>query len=131
MAAKSHATLSGTRELRAALDVIVDDIHHGLAPAGRRATAIVLPVAKGLAPRRSGILADSLDATAVSIVSGEPYALPIHWGWPRRNIEGNAFIVDAARAVEDAWTAVYADHVQDLIDHGITSTGADSPRTTA
>lgn len=36
-----------------------------------------------------------------------PYAGPIHWGWPKRNIKQNTWILDAARATENQWLIPY------------------------
>jgi len=41
-----------------------------------------------------------------------PYAGPIHWGWPARNIEPQPFLTDAAVATEPRWTAQYLEDVE-------------------
>lgn len=62
---------------------------------------------KARAPRRSGALAASVRpanrSNAAVINAGNarvPYAGPIHWGWPRRNITAQPFIVETAASLE-------------------------------
>jgi hypothetical protein len=65
-------------------------------------------------PRRTGALAGSVrpgaSRTAGVVRAGGarvPYAGPIHWGWPARNIEAQPFLVDAAHATEPVWVDQY------------------------
>ena len=75
-------------------------------------------LAVGFAPRRSGKLAGSIRGSAAknyaTVSAGgakAPYAAPINYGWPRRNIQGAGFMqkADAAmrpRVLRDLVTAV-------------------------
>lgn len=45
-----------------------------------------------------------------------PYAGPIHWGWPRRNIKAQPFLTTAAKATEPVWMAEYKRHMEEAID---------------
>ena len=36
-----------------------------------------------------------------------PYAAPIHWGWPSRNIAAQPFASQAAQSTEPIWVAAY------------------------
>ena len=68
--------------------------------------------AQGLAPKRSGKLAGSIRQSRRknSVIlkagnnrksaSGVPYAGPIHWGWPKRNIEANPWMWNMADGLE-------------------------------
>ena len=44
-----------------------------------------------------------------------PYATPIHWGWPKRNIKPNYFISDAALATEPVWVKEYEQHMAKVV----------------
>lgn len=45
-----------------------------------------------------------------------PYAAPIHWGWPDRNIEPNHFITDAAETTQPKWLRLYLTHIQQILE---------------
>lgn len=45
-----------------------------------------------------------------------PYAGPIHWGWPKRNIEAQPWLYEAAVHSEPVWVEIYTDAVNDIID---------------
>ena len=45
-----------------------------------------------------------------------PYAGAIHWGWPARNIVGQPFLTDAAKATEPIWVAQYLADIQKIVD---------------
>jgi hypothetical protein len=44
-----------------------------------------------------------------------PYAGPIHYGWPARNIESQPFLLDAMGAKEGEVIRQYQDHIADLV----------------
>jgi len=95
-----------------------------LKAANDRAAQIVIGEAAATAPRRTGRLAGTLRASRTPgrarIMLGRasvPYAGPIHWGWPARNIAAQSFVSEAARATEATWVPVYAAAVQDALDH--------------
>jgi hypothetical protein len=71
-------------------------------------------VATYTAPWRTGRLAGSLRSsgtkTAANVRAGGariPYAGPIHWGWPRRNIKPQPFISKAAEETRTSWEGTY------------------------
>jgi hypothetical protein len=75
------------------------------------------------APRRLGLLADSIKSKATafsaSVTAGGPlvpYAAPIHWGWPRRNIAPQPFMYEALDARRDEVVAAYEKGMQKLAD---------------
>ena len=45
-----------------------------------------------------------------------PYAGPIHWGWPDRNIEPHPFIADTAGETEQTWLPIYEQDLQRICD---------------
>jgi HK97 gp10 family phage protein len=80
-----------------------------LKQAFNRIANIVVYEAKALAPKRSGALAASIRAAnsknkSVIRAGGAriPYAMPIHWGWPRRNIAAQPFMNDAIESKRQA-----------------------------
>jgi hypothetical protein len=126
MALESGVKIEGLDELvrtmkRAGVDV------SELKEAHIRAAEIVATAAAQIAPRRSGRLADSIrpakQVKRARIMAGGarvPYANPIHWGWPSRNIEASLFISNAAQSSEPQWKAAYLEAVQAALDkvHG-------------
>jgi hypothetical protein len=87
------------------------------------AARIVLSAAQAMAPRVTGRLAGSGKASRArrraSITfgnAGVPYAGPIHWGWPRRNIGAQPFASNAAQATEPVWVAAYVFELQRTAD---------------
>ena len=82
------------------------------------------PSAAAMAPHRSGTLAGSVRGnqakTMAAVRAGGarvPYAGPIHWGWPRRNIAAQPFLVDAAHVTEPTWTKFYLREVERILGH--------------
>lgn len=90
----------------------------------KEAAQIVVPEAKGLAPKgTTGRLAASVRAGAtqkagvVRVGSKRvPYAGVINYGWPKHNIKPTLFANRAAKNTEPQWTKLYADAVQKIID---------------
>ena len=68
-----------------------------------------------MAPRRSGRLAGSLNATpgrdGVAVGSGLVYGPPIHWGWAGHGIAPNPFLVRAVNSGESQIVDVFARYV--------------------
>jgi hypothetical protein len=44
-----------------------------------------------------------------------PYAGPIHWGWPKRNIKANPFLSKALESETDEVVDVYEDGISKLL----------------
>jgi hypothetical protein len=112
----------GAKELRKTLKRAGDDLGD-LKGVNQAVGNMVVHTAVGMAPRRSGALAGSIRAaraaTSITIRAGSarvPYAGPIHWGWPARNIEANPFLSNAATSTESAWVALYEDELNKIID---------------
>ncbi|MCQ4120405.1 HK97 gp10 family phage protein [Rhodococcus tibetensis] len=89
----------------------------------RGAADTVAGASRARVPRVSGRLDQSIRAAGTAragiVRAGKksvPYAGPIHWGWPARNIRAQPFILNAAEATEPAWTSAYMRHVERLLD---------------
>jgi hypothetical protein len=114
--------VTGGRKLRRALNDAGIGITE-LKEAHRQAAAIVEAAAKSRAPVRSGALQRSLRSSGTNTAgivragSGKvPYANPIHWGWPARNIRPNPFVAEAAGQSEHRWLTVYMAALDAAID---------------
>ncbi len=121
-AAGGGIRVDGLRRLRRDLKRVVGKLDD-LKLANAKALAVVVPAAQARAPRRTGALAGSLrgnkSASRATVSAGGarlPYAGPIHWGWPARQIEAQPFIADAAVATEPAWLPAYEADVQAAVD---------------
>lgn len=86
----------------------------------RRAADIAKPEAVARAPHgKTGRLADSIRAGATQkagiIRAGRktvPYAGPINYGWPARNIRPRTFVNDAVASTESQWAKEYETFVK-------------------
>lgn len=108
--------------------MIANGLEDGQPDTLRKVSAVIAPAAAARAPALTGALASSIiaapTAKSARVFSPLPYAGPLHWGWPRHNIEANTFAVDAARATEALWVDTWTDGVQDLIDRSVVISGA-------
>jgi hypothetical protein len=116
MAGGSSVTVrvDGLRRLNRDLRKFAGDASD-LKAANAAASATVATAASARAPRRSGRLAASVRGTkrvgGARVLAGGavvPYAGPVHYGWPARDIDGQPFVIDAAQATEPVWLAAYA-----------------------
>ena len=114
--------VKGMRELRSTMKKAGEDLAD-LKTVHQAAGMIVVGRAQSLAPKRSGALAGSIRASrlaagvAVKVGgAGTPYAGPIHWGWPARNIAANPFLTNAAQQTEEEWTALYYAELEKIVD---------------
>jgi hypothetical protein len=121
VAAAPAYRIEGARELRKQLRAASGDLSD-LKAAHAEAGRIVEPVAKGRVPVRSGALRASVrssgTATTAVIRAGYarvPYARPIHWGWPARNIRRNAFAWDAIKETQPRWMLAYKRAVDGIL----------------
>lgn len=105
----------GLDAMRRALRLLQPEFAKALRTANLEvAQRIVAPIAAQQAPKRTGALARDVRGLATQnrarVAVGRsalPYAAPIHWGWPARNIARNTFLNRAADIgrplVEDAY----------------------------
>jgi len=113
--------VEGARRLRATLRKAGADLDD-MKDAHAAVAAMVAAAARAATPRRTGRLAATVRgnralsrATILAGYASVPYAGPIHWGWPRRNITAQPWLADTAALLEPRWTAVYADGVDRAI----------------
>lgn len=119
--------LEGGRELRRTMRKAGSDLTE-LKEANRAAADIVTSRAKGTAPNVSGRLANTVRTGATKTAgvvragnnrksaTGVPYAAPIHWGWPARNIQAQPWLTEAAQDTESTWIKLFNDLVDEAIN---------------
>lgn len=115
--------VEGARELRRTLRKAGDDLDD-FKSVHREIGGIVVDSARPKTPRGfTGRLEASVRAsgtkTAAVVRAGKarvPYAGPIHWGWPARNIRPQPWLTDAASQTEPRWTNAYMKHVERVLD---------------
>lgn len=111
----------GARELRATLrraGVELDE----LKDAHQRVAAFVAGAARARTPRDTGRLASTVRgnraqrrATVSAGYGRIPYAGPIHWGWPARNIAAQPWLTETAALTEPVWVQTYRDDVARIV----------------
>ena len=116
--------VQGARELRRTLKAAGDDLSDLTKVNATISRYVAACGAAAMAPRRTGRLAGSLrgsqaKASATVRAGGAriPYAGVIHYGWPRRHIRAQPFLVDAAHQTEPTWTRFYLAEVDRIISH--------------
>jgi hypothetical protein len=118
----ARVQVTGAKELRAALRRAGADVKD-MTRINKSVAEIVAADARQKAPARSGRLRKSIRAggrqSAGYVSAGRsrtvPYAGPIHYGWPARNIESQPFLLDAMGAKEGEVIRQYQDHIADLV----------------
>lgn len=122
MASKPVFQVEGGRQLRRTLRQAGDDLQD-LKAAHLDAAQVVLSASAALAPSRTGRLKQTLRAAGTKtqgiVRAGKkavPYAGPIHWGWPKRNIRANPFIATGAKNSEGQWVRKYENHVENILN---------------
>ena len=107
----------GARELRRALKAAEADMKD-LTSVHRDVGQVVMSAQQP--PRRTGKLAASLKSspttTKARVSSTLPYAAPVHWGVPSRNLAPNPWISRAAQSTEQTWTDLYQKRIQALMN---------------
>lgn len=111
----SRIKVEGGARLRRTLRQAGADL--GDLAAAHSATArMVAAAGRARAPKVTGRLAGTVrpsgTKTKAVVRAGfarVPYAGPIHWGWPARNITAQPFLSDAATSTEPAWQQIYLD----------------------
>ena len=127
MAGKPAVTVSGAAEFRAKLEKMGVDLHDfkrinkllasNVADEARQRA----PVGPGREGHAAGTLRDDIRGggtkTRAYVSVGRkriPYAGPIHFGWPARNIPANPFLYEAMDSRADEVRDVYAHRVDEL-----------------
>lgn len=114
--------IEGLREVQKAMRNFSDDSRNDMKETHRRAGQIVVDGAARFVPVRSGSLLASLRSAPtqrqgrVRVGSAAvPYAGPIHFGWPARNIQPNPFIYEVLDGRRQEVYALYADRISELV----------------
>jgi len=92
-----------------------------------KASALVLPPSKANAPVRKGKLQRTVKASTarnkVQITAGTPNSVPygaaIHWGWKKRNIQPNSWLLEVRDRYGDEVKDIYITEIQKLIDQNL------------
>lgn len=115
-------TVAGGRQLRATMRRAGVELTD-LTDANRAVASTVATAAAPSTPRRTGRLAASVrpGATQTQAIvraggAALPYALPIHWGWPRRHITAQPWLSRAAQDTEPGWLPIYQTAIDRIID---------------
>ncbi len=118
----ARVVVEGAAQLRRTLRQAGADMKI-LRDVNKAAAQVVASAAASSAPRRSGRLAGSIRAGATQragvVRAGRksvPYAGPIHWGWPARNIRANPWLANTAQATESRWVDEYMQQLERAID---------------
>lgn len=114
--------IEGMRELQKALRNLTEDSRNDMKETHRQAGQIVVDAAVRIIPVRSGALLASIKSAPtqrqgrVRVGSAAvPYAGPIHFGWPARNIKPNPFIYEVLDSRRQEVYALYAERISGLI----------------
>lgn len=88
-----------------------------MAETHRSAAGLALEAARARAPVKTGQLrASGLAGGGAGygdVIFTVPYAAPIHWGWPARNIAPTLFAVRGVEESQDRWLDIYQDAIQE------------------
>lgn len=114
--------VDGLKELNKALRGLSSDSRNDMKETHRRAGQIIVDGAARLVPVRSGALLASLRSAPtqrqgrVRVGSAAvPYAGPIHFGWPARNIRPNPFIYAVLDQRREEVLRLYEERIGGLI----------------
>jgi hypothetical protein len=121
-AGKPAVQVHGAAEFRAAMKRMGADLSD-LTAINKAAAQPVAETARGVAPHLTGALAGTVRAGGTQkrgyVAAGRrsvPYAGPIHFGWPARNISPQPFLYEA---LDDRRTEVvekYEAHIEALVE---------------
>lgn len=114
--------IEGLRDVQKAMKNFSEDSRNDMKETHRKAGQLIVDGAARLVPVRSGALLASLRSAPtqrqgkVRVGSAAvPYAGPIHFGWPARNIRPNPFIYDVLDNRRDEVLRLYQERIGELI----------------
>lgn len=117
--ARPTVEIDGLRQLRRELRKAGDDMAD-LKAANAEAAGTVEGAVK--VPYRDGDLEATLRSTGTKtagiVRAGRkrvPYAGPIHYGWPKRNIKAQPFLTEAASRTEPQWVPIFMAHIEAIL----------------
>lgn len=106
------------RTLRDA-EVDLDELKDVTAAAGLLAAAAIRPLVPVRRGRLVGSMRSNRAARRATVSLGRasvPYAGPIHWGWPARNIPAQPFGEEGLQLAEPAITELYVTGIEKILD---------------
>lgn len=114
--------VEGAKELARTLKKAGVDVKE-LKEANNRVGQVIVQAAQSRAPKKSGRLAGSIRASkeqaGITIRAGNnggiPYAAPIHWGWPKRNIKATLFLTNAIAETQPEWIDLYYKELEHIV----------------
>lgn len=120
---KTGLIIEGGREFRASVKRAEPKLLDEIKDAHAGAATFVAGAAQPRSPHRTGRLGGTVRGagtkTAAIIRAGRasvPYAAPIHFGWPARNIDPHPWISDTAQDTEPTWSVMYEGAVSRVLD---------------
>jgi creatinine amidohydrolase/Fe(II)-dependent formamide hydrolase-like protein len=115
--------IEGARELRASLKAVDAELPKELAGIHKAIAEPIAQAAAGRAPKPTGRLAASIRPQGTQRVArvaaggrAVPYAGPIEFGWPARNIAPAGFLLGALEAEAEATGDRYLEAIDALIE---------------
>lgn len=120
-----YVNVQGLDEIRERIGRIEStEIKEMLVGAYKDGLEIIADEARELAPRRTGKLAGSIRTVGGTTKTGRvfagsasvPYAGPIHWGWPRRNIDPQPFISEAVANTLPQVRDIFGGRMRDILN---------------
>ena len=115
--------IDGLRELNRSLKRVSTEYPKEQRSIHKKVAEPVARTAEVRAPRRSGNLAASIRPQGTQregrVAAGKkavPYAGPIHYGWPARNIKAQTFLTDALHTNQTIIVEIYMRETNRLID---------------
>lgn len=116
--------LEGSARLRRTLRKAGADLGE-FSSLNKQVAGIVVARARSTAPRgpdAGGHIVDTIRAGGTqraAIVrvgtARKPYGLPLHWGWPRRNIKPQPWVSIAAQQTESTWINIYVSGMEAIV----------------
>ncbi len=121
MAARALVQVDGAKQLRKQAKAAEVDLSL-MKETHREIANQIAGWSRPLAPTLTGRLVSTTRAagsnTASTVRAGSkavPYANPIHWGWKKRGIEANPWLLEAARDSEPQWWQTYTRAVEQIL----------------
>lgn len=118
--------IEGLNKLLRAMEKLDDAAKDDLANAALKAGQPVLEEARATAPYLTGALSRSIrlvkTARGVKVRAGNkrvPYAMPIHFGWARHNIQPNKFLFRAVDRRADEVLAAYQEYIMTIWNRNV------------
>lgn len=115
--------VEGLSLLQRRLKVLDETAPKAIKALNRESAEVALPFIRELVPVQSGDLLGTVRAGATARSgyvragsSAVPYAPPIHWGWPARDIVASLFLTRGLGAAEPTIVAGWRKGVLELVD---------------